>query len=458
MNTMKKTPRHTVLEILNRVEEQDAFAEPLLDAALSRAPLMNIHDRSLITHIVYGTLRMRGRLDWIIDQLYKGDFLSMDVSIKNILRAGLYQLLFTDRIPDFAVVDEAVEIAKKTNPAGSGLVNAILRNAIRKRDRFAYPDIREDPAYHLSVLHSHPLWIVRKWIEKFGVEETTLLCKANNEIPPVVLRVNTLKTNREKLIDECSRQDMEVKATGYSLDGMIISHPAMPVREMAFYKAGHFQIQDEASQLISRLVDPKPGENVLDVCAGTGGKTTHLAAIMNNRGRITALDIGEKKIMALRKNAGRLGATNIDTRIGDAREMSEESFYGSFDKILVDAPCTGLGTLRRNPEIKWRITEGGPKRFSVLQKAILTCAARSLKKGGLLIYSTCTIATEENEEVIADFTAHHPDFICIHPPDAINSFLVDDRGYFRSYPHKHGIDGFFGAVLIKKNGQEKKSQ
>ncbi len=444
---MKKTPRHIILEILNRVEEQDAFAELLLDAALSRTHQMNIHDRSLITHIVYGTIRMRGRLDWIIDQLYKGDFLSMDVNIRNILRAGLYQLLFTDRIPDFAVVDEAVEITKKTNPAGSGLVNAILRNAIRKRDGIAYPDIKEDPAYHISVFHSHPLWMVRKWIETFGVEETALLCKANNEIPPVVLRVNTLKTNRERLIDECSRQGMAVKATGFSPDGLIVSHPAMPLREMAFYKAGHFQIQDEASQLISRLVDPKPGDNILDVCAGAGGKTTHLAAIMNNRGRITALDIGEKKIMALKKNSGRLGATNIDAQIGDAREIPGESFYGSFHRILVDAPCTGLGTLRRNPEIKWRTTEGDPKKFSVLQKAILASATRCLKKGGSLIYSTCTIVPEENEEVIKDFISHHQNFICIRPTDTIDSRLIGDRGYFQSYPHRHGTDGFFGAVL-----------
>jgi 16S rRNA (cytosine967-C5)-methyltransferase len=171
---------------------------------------------------------------------------------------------------------------------------------------------------------------------------------------------------------------------------------------------------------------------------------------MNNRGRITALDISEKRIMALRKNAGRLGATNIDTQSGDARETPGESFYGSFDRILVDAPCTGLGTLRRNPEIKWRITEGGSKKFSVLQKDVLANAARCLKKGGCLIYSTCTIATEENEEVVEDFMSHHRDFICIHPPGAINSFFVDDRGYFRSSPHKHGTDGFFGAVLVKK--------
>lgn len=449
MNKMKKTPRHIAVEILNRVEEQDAFAEPLLDAALSHARLINIRDRSLITQLVYGTLRMRGHMDWIVGNLYKGDYLSMDVSIKNILRTGLYQLLLTDRIPDFAVVDEAVEITKKMHPAGSGLVNAILRNAIRKKNAIAYPDMEKDPAHHISVLHSHPLWMVKKWIETFGVEETALLCKANNEIPPVVLRVNTIKTTREKLIDECCRQGMDVKATVFSPDGMILPHPAMPIRETAFYSAGHIQVQDEASQLISHLVDPKPGENVLDLCAGTGGKTTHLAAIMNNRGRLTAFDISEKKIADLKKNTRRLGVTNIETQTGDAREMPTDTFYGSFDRILVDAPCTGLGTLRRNPEIKWRTTEEDPKKFSVLQKIMLAGAARYLKKGGFLIYSTCTITSEENEEVIKDFIAHHEDFICVQPPDTINSFLVDDQGYFRSYPHKHGTDSFFGAVLVK---------
>jgi 16S rRNA (cytosine967-C5)-methyltransferase len=431
------------------VEEQDAFAEPLLDTALSHARLMNIRDRSLITQVVYGTLRMRGHMDWIIGHLYKGDYLSMDVSIKNIMRTGLYQLLFTDRIPDFAVVDEAVEITKKMHPAGSGLVNAILRNAIRKKGTIAYPDMKKDPAHHISVLHSHPLWMVKKWIEILGVEETALLCKANNEIPLAVLRVNTIKTTREKLIDECSRQGMDVKVTVFSPDGMILSHPAMPIRETAFYSAGHIQVQDEASQLISRLVDPKPGENVLDVCSGTGGKTTHLAALMNNRGRITAFDISEKKIADLKKNAERLGVINIDTKTGDARKMQEEAIYGSFDRILVDAPCTGLGTLRRNPEIKWRTKEEDPKKFSALQKTILASAAQYLRKGGFLIYSTCTITSDENEEVIDDFIVHHKDFICVHPPDAINSFLIGDMGYFKSYPHKHGTDGFFGAVLVK---------
>lgn len=438
------------VEILNCVEEHSAFAEPLLDNLLSQDLRINIHDRRLITHIVYGTLRMRGRLDWIIEHLYRGNFLSMDTGIKNILRTGLCQLLFTERIPDFAIVDEAVAITKKTHPAGSGLVNAILRNAIRKKDEIVYPKMGKDPALHISIVHSHPLWLVKKWIAMFGAEETVELCRANNEIPPAVLRVNTLRTTREKAMEELLDFGFDVKVTGFSPDGLIISNLPMPVRETSCYTAGLIQTQDEASQLIARLADPKPGENILDVCAGVGGKATHLAALMNNRGSIMAIDISEKKIAALKYNVKRLGVTVVDTRVGDARGKLEKAFFESFDKIIIDAPCSGLGTLRRNPEIKWRTTPDDLKKCAILQKTILDSAALYLKKGGALIYSTCTIAPQENEEVIKGFITRHPDFLCISPPVTIHCCFVDDRGYFRSYPHRHGTDGFFGAVLVKR--------
>jgi 16S rRNA (cytosine967-C5)-methyltransferase len=454
---MIKTPRHMAVEILNRVEEEGAYAEPLLDASLSCARETKLQDRRLITQIVYGTLRMRGHLDWIIERLYRGKFDSMDVSIKNILRTGLYQLLFTEKIPDFAIVDEAVEITKKMHRRGSGLVNAILRNFIRKKDQIAYPEIGKDPALNISIVHSHPLWMVKKWIEMFGVEETAALCKANNQIPPAAVRVNTLKTTRERTKEELSQHGFEVKETAFSPDGLIISNPAMSARETDSYASGRIQFQDEASQLIARLVSPKPGENVFDICAGMGGKTTHLAAIMENRGSILALDISEKKIAALCKNVKRLDVAIVDKHVGDAREKPGKAFAESFDRILVDAPCTGLGTLRRNPEIKWRALPADAEKCSVLQKAILGNAAPYLKRGGSLIYSTCTITEEENEEVIEDFTNRHPDFICIRPPDTINSSLVDDHGYFRSYPHRHGTDGFFGAVLVKGMEGEKQN-
>lgn len=446
---MIKTPRHMAVEILNRVEEEGAYAEPLLNASLSGHPQTKLQDRRLITEIVYGTLRMRSNLDWVIEQVYKGKFKNMDMCVRNILRTALYQLLFTERIPTFAIVYEAVEVTKKMRQAGSGLVNAILRNFIRKKDQIAYPEIGKEPAQHISVVHSHPLWMVKKWIEIFGVEETAALCKANNQVPPVTVRVNTLKTTRERTKEELSQQGFEVKETTFSPDGLIISSPPMPARETACYTSGRIQFQDEASQLIARLVSPKPGENVLDICAGMGGKTTHLAALMENNGSILALDISKKKIDALCKNASRLNAAIVDAQVGDAREEPRKASLATFDRILIDAPCTGLGTLRRNPEIKWRACPEDAEKFSILQKALLENAAVCLKKGGYLIYSTCTITKEENEAVIKDFTNRHPDFICNRPPDAINSSLIDNCGYFRSYPHRHGTDGFYGAILVK---------
>jgi 16S rRNA (cytosine967-C5)-methyltransferase len=452
---MIKTPRHIAVEILNRVEEEGAYAEPLLDASLSAHPQMKIEDRRLITEIVYGTLRMRGNLDWVIGHIYRGKFDAMDMSIRNILRTALYQMLFTERIPDFAIVNEAVEITKKMRGRGSGLVNAILRNFIRKKDQIPYPEIRKDPAHHISIVHSHPLWMVKQWIEMFGIEETAALCRANNQVPPVTVRVNTLRTTRKRTKEELSQHGFEVNETVFSPDGLSISNRHTSVRETDCYASGGIQVQDEASQLIARLVSPQPGENVLDLCAGMGGKTAHLAAVMENRGSILALDISRKKIDALCKNVSRLNAVIVDAQVRDAREKPGKAFFERFDRILIDAPCTGLGTLRRNPEIKWRTLPADAEKCSLLQKAILESAAACLKKGGYLIYSTCTITQEENEAVIEDFTNRHPDFICNRPPDEINSVLVDDHGYFRSYPHHHGTDGFFGAVLVKDMQMEK---
>ena len=447
----KKTPRRMAVEILNRIEEHGAFAESLLDALLSHDIHINIQDRRLITNVVYGTLRMRGRLDWIIEHLYRGNFLSMNTGIKNILRTGLFQVLFTERIPDFAIVNEAVEITKKMHPTGSGLVNAILRNAIRTKDKIAYPEMEKDHILHISIVHSHPLWLVKKWTDILGVEETAALCRANNEIPPTTVRVNALKASREKTMEELSKLGFDVKATSFSPDGLIISNPPMPLRETACYATGIIQTQDEASQLIAHLADPKPGESILDICAGVGGKAAHFAALMNNHGGITALDINEKKIESLKNNVQRLGVTIVNAGVGDAGKDLGKTFYERFDKILVDAPCSGLGTLRRNPEIKWRLLPEDVKNYSTLQNAMLDNAVFYLRKGGLLIYSTCTIAPEENEEVIKSFINRHPDFTCISPPETIHRCFVDNRGYFRSYPHRHGTDGFFGAALVKRS-------
>jgi 16S rRNA (cytosine967-C5)-methyltransferase len=449
---VKTNPRFIAVDILNRIDETGSFAEPILDSYLSRDIFNNIHDRRLLTQLVYGTLRMRGHLDWIIRHLYSGRLKSMDVCIKNILRTALYQLMFTDRIPVFAAVDEAVKITKKRYPGRSGLVNAILRNAIRKKDEFEYPDIDKNPSSHISIIHSHPLWLVEKWTELFGVEETVEICKANNENPPFTLRVNKLKTKRDKLIKELSDEGFAVRPTEFSTDGVILSNPPTSLRKTKYYKMGHIQIQDEASQLISCLVNPKPGEKIMDICAGVGGKTTHMAEMIQNNGNILAMDISHKKIESLKERSERLGVTIIDTLVRDATSEPEKTLHEKFDRVLVDTPCSGLGTLRRNPEIKWRMLPKDLKSFRLLQKRILNNAGHYLKRGGTLIYSSCTIMPEENEEVIEAFLADNPDFERIHPDAEINGKMVDNKGFFRTYPypHQHGTDGFFGTVLLKK--------
>ena len=448
--TMKNNPRSIAIQILNRIDREDAFAEPLLDSYLSMNILNNVHDRRLLTQLVYGTLRTRNHLDWFIQHLYKGKSSSMEDGLKNILRTALYQIIFTDRIPSFAAVNEAVKITKKIYPERSGLVNGILRNAIRKMDEIKYPDLKENPPLHISIVHSHPLWMVKRWIKRYGIEETLEFCRSNNNTPPLTLRTNTLKTGRDKILKELLDEGYKAESTKYSHHGIILSNPSMPVREMPQYKKGYIQVQDEASQLISFLVNPGIGEKILDICAGIGVKTSHIAGLMKNTGKIVALDINKNKSETMQKLSDRLGITIIEPQVGDATEDMGKNYHGNFDKVLVDVPCSGIGTLRRNPEIKWRIQENDLKSYPLLQKKILNCSAGYPKRGGMIIYSTCTIEAEENEEVVKDFLANHPDYKRIDPPENISPDLTDKNGFFRTYPHRHGTDGFFGAVLLRR--------
>ncbi len=450
LKSVTNTPRGLAVEILNRVAITDAYAEPLLDACLSAHYLPNIHDRRLLTQIVYGVLRMQGRLDWIIRTYYKGDVDSLDVYIRNILRTGLYQLLYTSRIPFFAVVDEAVKLAKAHRPAGAGLVNAILRTYLRKQGELAYPRLEEDPLEHITVVHSHPDWLVRRWMKIFSVEETLALCAANNEIPPAALRVNLLKTSRNGVKAELAAEGIETQETAFSLQGLVITRQDASLRTTQSYEKGHVLLQDEASQLIGPLLAPPAGGTTLDLCAGTGVKTTHLAELMTDRGEIMAVDLKDRKLASLRELAGKLGVTIVETMAGDAAAELPASWRKKFDRVLVDAPCSGLGTLRRNPEIKWRLTAQDIKLNADLQQRILDRAAGCLKPGGIMVYSVCTIMPEENEAVIDAFLGRQAEFQLAKPPAAIDNSLVDQKGFFRTNPARHGTDGFFGAVLVKK--------
>ena len=450
--SMKQTPRTLAVRILDRVEE-GGYAQLLLDAYLSRGILSSAQDRRLLTHLAYGTLRLRGRLDWIIRDVYTGTFDQMEPGIRNILRVALYQLMEMDRVPAYAATNEAVEMTRARYPGRTKLVNAILRNAVRRMDTIRYPSFGDDPLSHISVVHSHPLWLVRLWSDEIGIEETRALCENNNKIPPLTIRVNGLKITAPDLLAELAASGCTAVPSRYAPESLILSDLPVPVGETGWYGEGKMQVQDEASQLISSLVDPKPGETVLDVCAGEGIKTTHLAHLMSNKGRIVAMDISRKKIESSRELSRRLGATIIEPVIRDATQPPSPDLCGRFNRVLADVPCSGLGTVRRNPEIKWRATPEELGDFPPLQREILNRSASYLMKGGIMVYSTCTINSAENEHVVEEFLDDNPDFECVCPV-TVPAALVDERGFFRTVPHRHGTDGFFGAVLKKKEDTE----
>lgn len=444
---MKISIRHQAVEILNQVNTSQVFASPLLNEYLEKNDLSGTPDGRLLTHLVYGVLRFRGHLDWILMKLYRGDFEKLDEGIKNILRMSLYQLKFSDRLPDFAVVNEAVKITKIIHPEKSALVNAILRNYLRSGQNLPFPSLKKNRSEYIAAFHSHPLWLVKKWIKIFGPQQTMSLCKANNELPPLTLRVNTLKIPHDEIKQELAATGFTPEDTKFSPDGIILNTSANPIQKTDFFKAGFLRIQDEAAQLISCLINPGNADSILDVCAGAGGKTTHLAAMLKNKGKIVAVDRNPERITELKQEATRLGINIIEAQTGDLSCGLPDCIKEQFDYVLVDAPCSGTGTLRRNPEIKWRLTEKDLPNVAAIQKIILQNAASAVKKDGHLIYCTCSLLPEENENIVDDFLENNPHFSLCPPPASLNRHLIDSRRFFRTYPHKHNMDGFFGAVL-----------
>jgi 16S rRNA (cytosine967-C5)-methyltransferase len=447
---LQDNPRALAVDILYRVDEEQAFAEPLLDATLSAGHPESDADRGLLTFLVYGTLRMRGFLDFLIDSFYRGKPDTLESGIRNILRVALYQTRFAGKIPVYAAVDEAVNVTKQLFPGREKLVNAILRNALRGMADMKLPPFDTDPAGHISVAHSHPRWLVERWIGSSGIEETLELCRADNEIPPISLRVNSLKTTREDMLERLARSGHDVKPVVYSPEGIILAKPPASLREMPEVASGSLYVQDEASQLVSRFLAPRRGERVLDLCAGAGGKTTHMAALMENEGEIVAADIQAGRLTALESTAKQWGITTVKTAVINAALAPNMTALGSFDRVLVDAPCSGLGTLRRNPEIRWHLTGQQLGEYPPLQKRILANASACVRKGGLLLYSTCSIMPEENDRVVEAFLEGNPDFAVVSKPTTVPHEVLDGQGFLRTFPHRHGTDGFFGALLVRR--------
>ncbi len=443
-------PRRAAVDLVTRVEDTRAFLEPLLAAFLERAPAARDEDRGLLTELAYGTLRLRNRLDWILDRFLRGNAATLDPGLRNILRVALYQLFCMDRVPSYAAVNEAVKLAKRRYPGRDALVNGLLRNALRQSAELSFPDRENDPVEFAVRYHSHPRWLVKQWIDEYGPVETLELCEANNRTPPFTLRVNRLKITVEEAIRSLSNEGFGAAAGRWSPDGVILERRGVSPRKLSLLEEGYLQVQDEASQIVSFLAAPRPGERVLDLCSGVGIKATHLAALMENRGTIVAVDRNKRKLESGRVRARIMGATIIEHRLADAVELPGSGFSGSFDRVLLDAPCSGLGTVRRKPEIRWFTGEGDIEEAAVLQGRLLRAGADCLKTGGVLIYATCAMSRRENEDVVRTFLDEHPFFELRRPGPPVHDVMIDDEGFFRTSPHRHETDGFFGAVLAKR--------
>jgi 16S rRNA (cytosine967-C5)-methyltransferase len=405
-------------------------------------------DTALLTELLYGVVRHRDTLDWTLAK-----FLARPGRIgartRHNLRLGVYQILFT-RVPEWAAVNEAVSLERKHSP----LVNAVLRKVARgKKDILAEQETMErtiskgtlterEIVSSVCALTSHPPWLIRRWVRRFGPEEALALARANNEIPPLVLRVNTLQDTRDEVIGLLGASGVEAEPTRLSPQGVRL-RGRHRFAELEGLVAG-LVAQDEAAQVVSLLLDPRPGERVLDACAAPGGKTTHMAQLMADEGEVVAVDMDEKRLSTLRENVGRLGLRSVRALQGDVTALAG---LGSFDRVLVDAPCSATGVIRRNPDVKYRHRERDLAGFRERQLGILMGVSGTVRRGGVLLFATCSTEPEEGEDVAGEFLRRAPDFIMIE-----DAPLADDvfrEGVFRSYPHRHGMDGFF-AVRFKR--------
>jgi 16S rRNA (cytosine967-C5)-methyltransferase len=447
------TARDLALRTLNSLDLSQGFPEPYLDRAFRNDPSLNERDRAFSVHLVQGVFRWRLRLDWIIRKTVNFPFKKIEPSVLNILRIALFQIFFMDRVPESAAVNEAVRQAGDMSRRHvAGFVNGILRNICRRKDGYVLPDRENDPVTYLSVFHSYPVWLVKKWIRELGMDSVGHLLEAGNRIPGLVIRCNRLKIERQGLIKRLKEEGVTGKATPYAPEGLRISGVKGPVNNLKAFKEGLFQVQDEAAQVCAHLLSPGPGEQVLDLCAGLGGKSTHIAQLTGKRDLLVALDISHNRLIRLSDSSSRLGIGCIHPVVADARDRLSSLFRCLFDKILIDGPCSGLGTLSRHPDGKWTKTEDHINRLAQLQKGLLNQAVPLLRKGGKMLYVTCTISKQENEDVVIDFLAKNRGIGLENLKEHVSDWcldLIDDNGFFKTLPHVHGMDGFFGALFKK---------
>ena len=442
--------RELALKVLVDVLKNGAYSNIELNNCLGSNDLKSC-DRAFITEIVYGVLKYKERIDYVIGKFSKIKLKKISDWILNILRIGIYQLMFMDRVPVSAAVNESVKLAKRYGHAYSAkFVNGVLRSVAGGIDNIVYPDEKNEPLEYLSVWYSYPKWLVKKCLEDFGYEFTKDFLESSNKKPNFCVRVNLTKTTVDDLVKLLKKEGIIAQKSKIYDRGLIIQNPGN-ITNNKLYKEGYFTIQDESSMLVANILNPSRGDMVLDVCAAPGGKTTHIAELMENTGCVYSRDLYEHKVLLIEKAAERLGLSNIKAGVFDAQKL-DVSMCDKMDIVLVDAPCTGLGIIRRKPDIKWKKEICDVGDISNTQYKILKNASKYVKNGGHLVYSTCTIEREENIYIINKFLKEHTNFVPVDITDRVPKdfmCLTAKEGYIELYPNVHKIDGFFIAKMKK---------
>ncbi|MBE9042532.1 16S rRNA (cytosine(967)-C(5))-methyltransferase [Oscillatoriales cyanobacterium LEGE 11467] len=448
------TSRQIAFWVLAEIDRKSIFSDVALDNGLQHHQPNKI-DRKLIAELVYGCVRQRRSLDTIVDGLARKKSDRQPRDLRLILHIGLYQLCYLDRIPESAAVNTTVELAKQNNLAGlAGFVNGILRQYLRVRNTPDDPLKKaiENPIERLGIVYSYPNWIVENWLEQIGLEETEKLCKLFNRSPALHLRINPLKTTIDTVESALKERGIQCDRSSYLPQGLKLTSATGEVKQLPGFNEGWWTIQDGSAQLASYLLDPQPDETIVDACAAPGGKTTHIAELMGDRGKIWAIDRVASRLKKVRQNIDRLQLNSIEVCQGDSRDFPQ--LKQQCDRVLLDAPCSGLGTLHRRADLRWRQTPQMAEELAILQGELLEAAATWLKPGGVLVYATCTLHPPENEGAIGHFLDKHPHWKIDPPsPESLLSPFVTPAGWLEVWPTRHHLDGFF-MVRLKHDSTE----
>jgi 16S rRNA (cytosine967-C5)-methyltransferase len=436
-----------------------AYADVALDRVLQKFNLpdseplgLALRDRRLVTELVYGSVRRQRTLDTLIDQLATKKSHQQPKDLRTILHLGFYQLRYHERIPASAAVNTTVQLAKDNGFSGlTGFVNGLLRQYIRLTE--TSPDalkLPENLVERLGILHSFPDWIIQVWLEELGLAQTEKLCEWMNQTPTIDLRINPLRTDLEVVETALQSANILTRRIPYLPQALRLIGNSGPIKNIPGFSEGWWTIQDSSAQLVSHLLDPQPGEVVIDACAAPGGKTTHIAELMQNQGKIWACDRTSSRLRKLQENTQRLNLHSIQVCTGDSRNLPQ--FYNAADRVLIDAPCSGLGTMHRHADARWRQTPESVRELSILQKELIAHTSTFVKQNGVLVYATCTLHPAENEGVISAFLAENPHWQ-IDPPSVDSPYFAytTAQGWLKVWPQKQDMDGFFMVRLRKTN-------